>query len=99
VCQKVILGFLPVHNVFLLLWYLSLYLDHGLPDCQAFETVDFLLGKDVSLTLDFNMEGQNISVWHLAQNLSVMGGSTCNFAATGIACKLTDTYELPHPPT
>jgi hypothetical protein len=80
-CQKVILGFLPVHNVFLLLWYLSPFLDRGLPDCQGFETVEFLQGKDVSLTLDLNMEGQDIFVWLLAQNLSGMGGSTCSFAA------------------
>jgi hypothetical protein len=31
-------------------------LDHGLPDCRAFETIDFLRGKDVSLTLDLKME-------------------------------------------
>jgi hypothetical protein len=69
-------------------------LDRGLPDCQSFETVEFLRGKDVSLTLDLNMEGQDIFVWHLAQNLSGMGGSTRSFAATSIACKLTDAYEL-----
>jgi hypothetical protein len=74
-CQKVILGFLPVHNVFLLLlWYLSPFLNHGLPDCQGFRTVEFLRGEDVSLTLNLNMEGQDISLWHLAPNLSGMDG-------------------------
>jgi hypothetical protein len=81
----------------LLLWYLSSFLDHGLPDCRGFETVEFLRGKDASLTIDLNMEGQDVSVWHLAENLSGMGGCSCSFAATGIACKLTDAYELHHP--
>jgi len=71
-------------------------LDHGLRDCQGFETVEFLRGKDVRLTLDLNMKGQDIFVWLLAQNLSGMGGSTCSFAATSIACRLIDAYELHH---
>jgi hypothetical protein len=56
-------------------------LDHGLSGCWGFETVELLQGKYFGLILSLNVEGQDIFVWHLAQNLLGMGGHTCSFVA------------------
>jgi hypothetical protein len=69
----------------------------GTPHCWGFQIIEFLYDKDVSL-MSWKAS-ESLFVWHLAQNLSSMGGPTssygghtssyggptCSYVAAGIA--------------